>query len=80
MKVLKRSQQVRIVGINYLRLGFVPLLNISTFYTAPDKLVMVYMHFPAKFTEEEEMLQKKFAKLRKKVWITVCGVGDNMWS
>ena len=25
------------------------------------------MHFPAKLTEEEEILQRKFAKLRKKV-------------
>ena len=78
MNVLKGSQQVRILDINYLRLGFVHFVKYIHLYTAPDKLVMVYMHFPAKFTEEEEMLQKKFAKLRKKVWITVCDVGDNM--
>ena len=28
---------------------------------------MVYMHFPSSLTEEEDMLQKKYAKLRKKV-------------
>ena len=28
---------------------------------------MVYMHFPHSLTEEEELLQRKYAKLRKKV-------------
>ena len=28
---------------------------------------MVYMHFPHSLTEEEELLQKKYAKLKKKV-------------
>lgn len=28
---------------------------------------MVYIHFPANFTEEELMLQAKYQKLKKKV-------------
>lgn len=32
---------------------------------------MVYMHFPTNLTEEELMLQAKYAKLKKKVTITV---------
>lgn len=28
---------------------------------------MVYIHFPANFTEEEIMLQTKYQKLKKKV-------------
>lgn len=28
---------------------------------------MVYLHFPSNLTEEEQMLQAKYQKLRKKV-------------
>ena len=35
---------------------------------------MVYMHFPTQLTEDEELLQRKYVKLRKKVSI----LDDNM--
>lgn len=32
---------------------------------------MVYIHFPSNLTEEELMLQAKYQKLKKKVWINL---------
>ena len=32
---------------------------------------MVYLHFPSNLTEEEQMLQAKYQKLRKKVSLLV---------
>lgn len=47
------------------------LLRLSTQPQAPSSSIqkMVYLHFPANPTEEELMLQAKYNKLKRKVFI-----------